>query len=221
MSIGFGTALGVAATDRIDAGLNTHSTQRTWAFRVTRNGAGGGSFGRFLSKGATNAALSENFAWNSTFSLIAFTRARATTSGTWTIPGTEGVNTPYNIVFAYNSANASNTPVVWVNGSLVTPTLRTTTPTGAAITDTANYFIGNTQPGDRVWDGTVAEVAIWNESISPDLAIAISKGFAPLIWRPNLVYYNPLIRTPQDLIGGRSQVVTGTAVRPHPRIICR
>lgn len=67
-------------------------------------------------------------------------------------------------------------------------------------------------------DGLIAEVGIWNVSLTPAEIISLAKGFVPrLIRRNSLVLYAPLIR---DIINlkGLALTATGTTVADHPRV---
>lgn len=58
--------------------------------------------------------------------------------------------------------------------------------------------------GGQCMSGVIAEAAIWNVALTDDEVKSLSKGFTPLLVRPqNLVAYWPLIRTPDiDKVGG-------------------
>lgn len=69
--------------------------------------------------------------------------------------------------------------------------------------------------------GLLAEVGVWTAALTTAEIVSLSAGFTPDQIRPqSLVFYAPLIRTLQDLRGGR--VITATnspTVAVHPRVI--
>ncbi len=74
--------------------------------------------------------------------------------------------------------------------------------------------------------GGLAEVGLWNIDLDTKEIIALSKGFSPLLVRPqNLVAYWPLIREGaagvyRDIIGGLDTVASGgSATSAHPPVI--
>jgi hypothetical protein len=72
------------------------------------------------------------------------------------------------------------------------------------------------------FNGALAEVAVYNAALTASEVLSLSKRYRPDRIRPqNLVYLDRLIRTPQDLRGGRliTQLGTGTTPSPHPAIL--
>jgi hypothetical protein len=76
-------------------------------------------------------------------------------------------------------------------------------------------------PSDYM-DGSVAEVAIWNTTLSDAEVAALAAGLSPLLMRPgNLIFYSPLIRDKDiDIVGGVSLTAyNAPTVDDHPPII--
>jgi hypothetical protein len=97
----------------------------------------------------------------------------------------------------------------------------TNSASGNLISATATGdFIGNVNVGGtRSWDGTLAEVAIWDRALTEAERLALGNRFSPRFFPRGLVRYAPLIRASHDLAGGRAGTVTGATVVPHPRVI--
>jgi hypothetical protein len=71
-------------------------------------------------------------------------------------------------------------------------------------------------------DGKVAEVGIWQATLTDAEVAILGKGYSPLFVQPDkLLFYIPLIRdNDQDLIGGLSLSEVGSpTITDHPRII--
>lgn len=70
-------------------------------------------------------------------------------------------------------------------------------------------------------NGKIAEVAIWDVGLTDAEVATLSKGYSPLFVRPaSLVFYSPLTRLTQDLIGAQGfTAVNSPTVYQHPRII--
>ncbi len=72
----------------------------------------------------------------------------------------------------------------------------------------------------NVFDGRIAEPAIWNAALTADEVAALAKGVSPAKIRPeSLVFYPPLIRDLSELIAGVSLSATAApTVAAHPRV---
>ena len=218
MAIGFGIVAGTATTDRLNTGLIGDSPQRTWAFRVNlRNASSGGGFPRIFGGQTNQIAIALQ---SGQFSFV-----RQWTNGvlTWSLGAANSalINTNYSIVISYDQTLAAANPTAFVNGNSVSVSTATAR-TGSAISSGATPFhIGN-RPSDnlRNWDGTISSAAIWDELIPAEMALAISSRYSPLIYTRNLVYYNPMVvTTSQDIIGARTQTVTGARNASHPPVL--
>lgn len=76
---------------------------------------------------------------------------------------------------------------------------------------------------DWPWDGELAEVGIWNIALTDDDVYSLSRGFSPLLIKPdNLVLYFPMIRgVYKDLVAGLTftKAGAGVTVSPHCRVL--
>lgn len=69
------------------------------------------------------------------------------------------------------------------------------------------------------FDGTIAEVAIWNRVLTAPEISALAKGYSPLYFRSLLKFYRTLIRNINSPNQAPSLTATGTTVVPHPKMI--
>lgn len=99
-------------------------------------------------------------------------------------------------------------------------TTSTTTRVPSSVDRIALGVLGNSSPTDLL-TGRLAEVAIWDVALNTDEVAKLAKAYCPLLVRPDrLVFYAPLVREVQDVIGGLTLTATGTpTVANHPRII--
>jgi hypothetical protein len=217
MARGFGSTPGGGTTDIIASTITAHNPLRSYAIWTYRNGDGGGGFGCAFQK--RNGELADyellrndsggNYyyqnRWNSTAILWSFTRPAASE---W-----------HHIAVTYDYGSTANDPVVYVDGSSVTVTEGGTAPSGTHNTNSASYTLGNMQETlGRVWDGSLAEFAIWNAILTSDEAAALGKGVSPLLIRPALlIEYIPMIGPATSWVAGAT-TITGTAIQPHPRV---
>jgi hypothetical protein len=70
-----------------------------------------------------------------------------------------------------------------------------------------------------LFEGWMAEVAIWNAALTAEEVASLAKGFTPDQVRPqSLQFYAPLVNTLQDLRGARTITNNnGATVATHPR----
>ena len=113
--------------------------------------------------------------------------------------------------------DAANLSTLYLNGvSIGTKgTLVTATITGART-------VGNLAAGGVDARGRIAELAIWNSTLSTGSIAALAKGVSPAsVQRSSLTDYFPLIGrdSPEpNLRGGTAGTLTGTAQADHPRV---
>ena len=70
--------------------------------------------------------------------------------------------------------------------------------------------------------GYIAELAIWNASLTDAEATILAAGYSPLLVRPqSLVLYIPLVRdNDKDIVGGRSfTALNAPTIAAHPRVL--
>lgn len=136
----------------------------------------------------------------------------ATTSG-------YSANTWHHAAGVFTSASSRS---VYIDGgnsatdtTSITPTLLDRTNIGVQFLQTA----GGTS-GIAFTDGRIAEVGIWNTSLTAAEVASLAKGMTCDKVRPqNLVFYAPLVRDLQDTKGGLTITNNnGATVANHPRI---
>jgi hypothetical protein len=158
--VGFGSTFGAGATDRWVTPFVGQSAQRTWAFWLLRNGLGAFSSGRLLS--LVDAVGIEQILSESGGGFL-FARGHSTTAGNWTFPFTNGVVSLLSL--SYDSSSVANNPEVYVSGLRITET-ETQTPVGTARTSTLPFKFGNSDAGDREFDGLLGPVICWDRMLS-------------------------------------------------------
>lgn len=103
-------------------------------------------------------------------------------------------------------------------GSKVTSTMSVPNSMGAINT----FCIAGLDGGDgALFDGKVAEVAVWTTALSDDEAAALGRGYCPLLIQPqSLFLYYPLVRDLIELKRAASLTAVGSpTVADHPRIV--
>lgn len=133
------------------------------------------------------------------------------------ISGNSYTQNAWNHAFA--SFNATTERIRMNGGTAVSNAISTVTP----ITKTT---LGGRYSGGvagSFFPGRVAEFAVWNAVLTSDEEIALSKGYSPLLVRPDkLELYWPAVRDGQDVMLGTSATLTGSpSVIEHPRILKR
>lgn len=137
--------------------------------------------------------------------------------------------------FADTTATASNNQWVHAAGVVTSLSSRTIYMNGGnAVTSTATIAAYNTftemgigaQQGstastyENFWAGDLAEIGIWNVTLSADEIASLAKGITCDQVRPqSLVFYAPLIRDINDIARGISMSnINSATVSNHPRI---
>jgi len=79
-----------------------------------------------------------------------------------------------------------------------------TNSTNKTIAAAANSWVARETGGTtKLFDGRIAELAIWNVDIGTDAIAALAKGFSPLLVHPTgLVDYWPLVRHSRGIVSG-------------------
>lgn len=116
---------------------------------------------------------------------------------------------------------ANNDRRVYLNGGNKGTNSESATPTGIS-----NTILGARPYTPLVFDsllGSLAEAAIWDVALTDDDVLILSKGYSPLLVKPeSLLLYVPLIRSnDEDLIGGLSLTSFGIGsadITAHPRV---
>lgn len=214
MARGFSTTYGTGSTDQITTGLTTNANLRSYACFVYMNGLGGGSLGRVWDKRGAGVDTDRLNAQSS--GVINYFRIWS--GGSQGIAITVGTGAWAHVGISCDSSAAANLPLAYKDGVAT----GTGTGTTGTRTDTANaYYIGNRGTDSaRVWDGMIAEFAVWDAILTADeFAMLGADGFSPLLVRPqSLVEYVPMVR---DHVSHKLTIgtLTGAAVQPHPRSI--
>ncbi len=218
---GFGTTDGAATTDIVQMTHATGQTTMSWCIWAYRTGSGGGGLGRMWDTGNTQL-LHDNgntrYAFNADFS---------GTDGSWSIV-LPSATTWHLVCVTYDGGSLLNDPIMYVDGSSVTVTERTT-PVGTHVTNvTANAVGNNTGGAARNWNGRLAEYAIWEGTI-------LTAGNMTSLWNGGAgarmdslatkpTAYWPICGNaspePDQITGANVGTVTGTVRQAHPFANC-
>lgn len=218
MARGFGSTLGAGSTDRIEvATASAVFTSTTWAFRVYQHGTGGADTGRVWLTTWSSDTKQSTLVHVNTGPVLQLNVQWSGSLAKWTIPR-PSLDAWHVHVITYDASSTSNDPAWTVDGSAQTVT-ETAAPSGTVDTTSSPHYIGNNQNGaqNRVWDGMIADFAIYDRLWSPGEIAAYMAGYSSLFF-PGARVQADLIRAADSRINGPASV-TGTAVQPHPRII--
>jgi hypothetical protein len=211
MAYGFGGVLGAGTTDRIrstDAGL---PTQFVLAWKAYRRGGTNSLRAIAYSRDVAN---DQDFYVAAESGSIRITRGFSTTNSYWTVPdSSDSIWHSWAIVI-----NGTSTPIVYKDGLQLTVTT-VTAPVGTPTDLGGTFLFGNRGGSDRVWDGMLAEIALYSGVTDTNLAKALSTGaITPSLLRNSLLFYYPLVRNARDFVRGTIPTIVGTVVRAHPRV---
>jgi hypothetical protein len=190
---GFGSTFGVSTTDAEKAGY-TAGIAGTISMhaRVWVNGsatmANAVIINQYNSAGVTQGMF---LAYASSPQEITLGVPFSTTPGFW-LAATSITNGWHDVVVTYNSSSVSNVPIIYIDGAAVTVTTNTV-PVGTVTVLGGNYWVGNREDIAKVFDGKLADLAIWNGTIlTANEAAALGKGMSSLkIRRAALSMYIP------------------------------
>jgi len=88
-----------------------------------------------------------------------------------------------------------------------------------ALLATASISLGGRTVDDlRNFDGSLADLGLWNRVLSAGEISGLARGFSPLHYSRGLLYAPSLIRNPICPISGVSGTLDGTTVLAHPRM---
>lgn len=186
--LGFGTTKGAGATDLVALPSMTFPSAMTLIFTVSRNGAGGGSFGRLFEIAAAAA-------WSITASsgTLAFS-VPWSSSPIWTTTDSMP-STLTTVVLTYDGSSTSNNPRVWWGGVERSFGAASPAPTGSLSSVKGTLYIGNRSDSARAWDGEIGVVGVLGGTLTASEAAYISATtarpwqlFAPItrrIWVPS------------------------------------
>ncbi len=140
------------------------------------------------------------------------------------IAGWDGPTVTLNAWRVYGFSQASGvqtTPDFYINGSKTAGGSTGGSGTGPATGTNANIRIGQRADGAVQMDGNMAEVAVWSVQLTDAEQAILGAGYSPLLVRPeSILFYAPLIRADQDLVGGLALTATNApTVESHPRVL--
>lgn len=213
-SRGCGTTLGSASTDIMTTGTIASTTSRSFFIRFNQN-ADTGLAGRLFEQSAIQT-LDMNGA------TVRYVANWTGTDGGWTIvaPATGSWN---RLGVTYNGSSTTNNPIFYLNGA--TPTVTTTaTPTTALDSGTVAFTLCNTGAANRVMDGMIAEVAMWDSILSAGNMTDLMNGQRPDGIGVTPTHYWKLCGadSPElaDVGGVSATITTGTLRQTHPMRNC-
>jgi hypothetical protein len=118
---------------------------------------------------------------------------------------------------------AANSRASFINGGNKGTEATSRSPTGIdrMLIGVEGESGGVATPWAPAGTGDIAEIGIWNVALTDAEVLTLSKGFSPLLVRPqNLVHYMPLVRGLIDRRGGKTLTMTGSlTISDHPKII--
>jgi len=128
-------------------------------------------------------------------------------------------NTWQHIAFTKTS---SSNRVIYVSGTPIQTNTATLSNGSTRTNIVINTNSGTGSAGSYPYDGAIAEVALWNVTLSSGELSSLANGISPLRVRPaNLIFYAPLYDTGATSINMVGQVLGQTnpiAAVAHPRI---
>jgi hypothetical protein len=196
MSRRFGTS-GTGATDNV--AITHHAAidalaQISMMIRSYKTGAGGNGLGRFAAKADQGTTAAGNdWGWydNNSSGASQLDTNRWPTAGQWTW-NEVGQSEWHTVQVRYDFGSTANNAVGFLDNVKRTTT-RVTAPSGTQGPGTANISIGNSTPsaGARVFQGDLADFAIWNRLLS-DGEFSIAHFLGPVRVANGLVVFMPM-----------------------------
>lgn len=221
-SRGFDATDGVGSTDALTTTYATNSTLTSWAFWVYRTGDSVSGNGRIFQRDAAGIRL---FYEDSAASKYQFEVQWSGGDAIWTTPR-PSAGAWHHVLVTYDAGLLANAPIMYIDGASVTVTTFQA-PTGTLVTGATAYTIGNTSGGIRVWNGRLAEFAVWEGSIltagnATSLWNAGAGARADTIGSPTVYWILCGNASPEPNVigGGSTAVVTGTKKQAHPFVNC-
>lgn len=146
-----------------------------------------------------------------------FGARRTVSDGAWSISKPATGAWIHNVV-TYDGSSTANDPIIYNNGVSQSITERSS-PSGSLVNTSTNFYIGSEANTGQYWDGRIAEFAIWNRILSQDEVTALAKGASPLLFARGLIFYTPLVRGANEMIGGLiGNLANSPSVIEHPTI---
>ena len=216
MARGFGTVLGSASTDRIVTTVTATNVATSYSLWLNRgSGAGGAAAGRLWDKDGELGIY-----WWTNNNRIHFFRTWSSAVGEWNI-ALPSTGVWHHLLVTYNGGSVDNDPIFYLDGSAVAAT-ENGTPSGTIVTNSNPLYLGNAYYSgaySRVFDGSLAEFAIWNSILTAANARSLIDGVLPTAIESPVCYFpipgdsNP---EPDSSGNGYTGTVTGTLKTTHP-----
>jgi len=206
MARNFGATNGIGTGDSVTTSLTTHATLRTWSWWVKpRATANGEHWNKGNGVEAVSSSASQGLVFKRALTTGYEWRYTAPSTGVWT-----------HILITYNQDAPLTAPIVYYNG-VVQTNQSTVTATGAAQTSALQVVVGNRAAADRSYDGTLAEFAIWDRTLTFAEIQALASRVSPLFFPVCLSEYIPLdVPTLSKVRPLWLPAVVGTKPAPHP-----
>jgi hypothetical protein len=168
-----GTSVGTAATWDAIIGNNTGagSTEKmTFSAWVYKTGDGENNYGRILDFGD-----SDLYVFTDTDDKIYIgAKWNGNNAIQWRTTEAISLNAWAHVVITYDATSSSNDPKIYINGIAATVSHYSGTKTGAYYGIVGQEaHIGNRNTGDRTFEGQIADVAVWNDTLAPEAVKAI------------------------------------------------
>jgi hypothetical protein len=154
---------------------------------------------------------------------FAFIAPFSTSVGVWRVGTSISRDAWHHGAFTYDSdGGADEDAVGYIDGELSSIT-EVIAPVGTLQDYDGDIYIGafaGSSGTTRETEGSLAEVAFWDVELTATEMSALGAGVSPLLIRPaNLVYYAPLVRGLQEVVGGGTLTANNSpTVVPHPPI---
>lgn len=178
-------------------------------FSKYRTGVGGTDRNIHMDYRVISGVANLTFNWTQPASTFILYRTGTTplVVGAWTqIVWTADWTTNPDQVFAYKNGVSQTVNLDGSNNA-------TPTTTATQVAEIGRF-------GGSAWPGDIAELAIWPIVLTAGEAIALGKGYSPMVVHPtDLVLYAPLIRDIFDYTGQVTLTNQGTTAANHPPVI--
>ena len=173
MARGFGTVLGSASTDRIVTTVTANYTTTSFSLRFYRgSGSGGAAAGRLWDK-----EYNHGIYWWTVDSKIHFYVNWSTTIGDWSV-SLPSAGAWHHLLLTYSTSSTANDPVIYIDGVSVTVT-EVSAPSGTPPSTSDAIYVGNNGGYARVFDGSLAEFAVWNAILTAGNATSLAAKTLP------------------------------------------
>ena len=151
-------------------------TQLTLSAWYTSRTAGGGSLGRIVDK--NNLGNGWNIQSKGAGSMGFEFRRWSVTNGEWSFPcpamDASSAVMPHHVAVSYDTAGGTGAvPLVLIDGVLRTTTTLSTPAGVATDSEVSDLRIGNRSDLSRTWDGTLADIRVYNRAMTAAEMLAL------------------------------------------------